>query len=196
MRALFIVAFAAFGCSHNIGDTCQTNVDCLFDGTRFCDTSSPDGQGYCTIEGCEFNTCPGEAVCIRFLTPVLDEPCTIPPPLAGANGKPQPQPLGQADCPHVDDRCVCDSASGGVCAPPTPVMSPPSPSPSPHVGNGHCAPETSERRWCQLHCSSNGDCRSGYECRPTGTLGAEPIPTLETPAGEPTSFCAPASPPK
>ena len=44
-----------------------------------CDTSSPDGQGYCTIEGCDWNTCPSEAVCIRFFTPVLDEACTIPP---------------------------------------------------------------------------------------------------------------------
>jgi hypothetical protein len=175
MRALPLFIAATWfvgGCGHNIGDSCTVNVDCQPDGTRFCDTSAP--SGYCTFDGCDFNTCPGEAVCIRFLTPVLDEPCTLPTDRA--------VPLGRADCPHADDRCVCDKAVKGVCQ---------------GAGlNGHCAPEATERRWCQLRCSDNGDCRDEYECRSTGSLGAEPVPTLQTPQGEPANFCAPSRPPQ
>jgi hypothetical protein len=187
MRALFIVATAALGCGHNIGDECQTNVDCLFDGTRFCDTSPPDGKGYCTIEGCDWNTCPSEAVCIRFLTPVLDESCTLPLDKA--------VPLGRSDCPHADDRCVCDNAVNGVCQQVKDkdgnLVLDMNGNPVPYA---HCAPEATERRWCQKTCGSDGDCRTNYECRATGTLGAEPVPTLETLTGLPATFCAPKRP--
>jgi hypothetical protein len=162
-------AFVMAGCGHNVGDTCQTNVDCQPDGTRFCDTSAP--SGYCTIDGCDVGTCPDEAVCIRFLTPVLNEPCTFDPM----------HPNSRADCPHADDRCVCDQAINGNC-----------PSTSP---NGHCAPEATERRWCQYKCDSNADCRAQYECRSTGTFGAEPVPSLSNPSGSPAKFCAPNAPP-
>jgi hypothetical protein len=167
--AILIVFSVAAGCGKSIGDECKTNVDCQTDGTRFCDTSPRDGKGYCTIDGCDVNTCPDEAVCIRFLTPVIDEPCTLPTDVA--------VPLGRADCPHADDRCVCDNAVNGVCQ-----------------GSAHCAPETTERRWCQKKCGDNGDCRENYECRSTGTLGAEPVPTLQNLTGSPQHFCAPKRP--
>jgi hypothetical protein len=170
MRALLLALAVVAGCGHNIGDQCKVNVDCQPDGTRFCDTSPPDGKGYCTIDGCNENTCPDEAVCIRFLTPVLDEPCTLP--------SDQAVPLGRFDCPHADDRCVCDKATNGICT----------------DGLGHCAPESTERRWCQKKCGNNGDCRENYECRSTGTLGAEPVPTLSNLTGSPQSFCAPKRP--
>jgi len=175
MRSFAVAAVAALalnlwgaGCSHNIGDSCSNNVDCQPDGTRFCDTAPPGG--YCTIQGCDVNTCPGEAVCIRFLTPVLDEPCTYN----------DDQPNTQQDCPHVDDRCVCDISIKNVC----------------ENGIGHCASENSEQRWCEKKCSKNGDCRSGYECRSTGTFGAEPVPTLNNPKGSSAKFCAPKAPPE
>jgi hypothetical protein len=154
------------GCGHNIGDNCSTNVDCQPDGTRFCDTSAING--YCTIDGCDDGTCPDEAVCIRFLTQVPDEPCSYD----------AAHPNSRSDCPRVDDRCVCDATVKSVCQ-----------------GSAHCAPEASERRWCQLKCSSNGDCRTDYECRSTGTFGAEPVPTLTNASGTPAKFCAPMAPP-
>jgi hypothetical protein len=173
MRSAFVIAVVSFligGCTRNVGDSCKTNVECQADGTRFCDTSAP--EGYCTVDGCDVNTCPDEAVCIRFLTPLLDSPCTVTPGM--------PVPLGRADCPNADDRCVCDHATNGACG----NMSP----------NGHCAPETTERRWCQYKCEENGDCRAGYECRSTGTLGAEPVPELTNLSGSPAKFCAPNAP--
>jgi len=40
-------------------------------------------------------------------------------------------------------------------------------------------------------CSHDNDCRDGYECRSTGTFGAEAIPTFDSPpAGNPAQFCA------
>jgi hypothetical protein len=164
-RAVLAVAAVAAaqvlaGCGHNIGDNCTANVDCDPTGTRFCDVSAPNG--YCTIEGCDFNTCPDEAVCIRFFTQVKDEPCTV----------------GQPGC-RADELCVCDMTVSGKCAGDAP--------------NGHCAPQTSERRWCQLKCDNNGDCRTGYECRSTGTLGAEPVPTLSNPTPSAAKFCAPTA---
>jgi hypothetical protein len=35
----------------------------------------------------------------------------------------------------------------------------------------HCAPRTSERRFCVDSCSDNSDCRGGYDCRLAGTEG-------------------------
>src|SRR5262249_56634952 len=61
-------------CGKKIGDACQPPSDCAPDGNRLCELNSPDG--YCTIRGCDFGTCPSEAVCVRFY-PGLDNapPC-------------------------------------------------------------------------------------------------------------------------
>lgn len=161
--AALIALFAALaGCGHNVGDPCSVNIDCSIAGDRFCDTSEPGG--YCTIDGCDLNTCPSEATCVRFFTPVQDEPCQF--------GKPYPD----NGC-RVDERCLCDNSQSGMC-----------------VNNeAHCAPDASEHRWCQLKCGSDSDCRSGYECRETGTLGAEPVPAPDG-GTMPAKFCAPATP--
>src|SRR5262245_31226593 len=37
------------------------------------------------------------------------------------------------------------------------------------LSNGLCAPRASERRFCALKCSNDGDCRDQYECRLLGT---------------------------
>jgi len=63
---LGLMTVIAAGCGKEIGDECLAGTDCATDGTRSCDTSS--SQGYCTIQGCDFDTCPDEAVCIRFFT--------------------------------------------------------------------------------------------------------------------------------
>jgi hypothetical protein len=164
--ALGLLMLAAVaGCGHNIGDSCKTNVDCSPAGDRFCDTSSQDG--YCTIEGCDQSTCPSEAVCVRFFTALPARPCTFDEVLPGS----------RSDC-RADERCLkCDSTD------PTCMVSGP--------GSGLCAPESSERRWCEKTCQHDSDCRSGYVCRSTGMLGAEPVPTLDMAAGVPAKFCGP-----
>lgn len=63
--ALALTALAALSaCGKKIGDACQITSDCSSDNDRLCDVSPPDG--YCTIAGCDFGTCPSEAVCVRF----------------------------------------------------------------------------------------------------------------------------------
>ncbi|MBK9030990.1 MAG: hypothetical protein IPL61_06580 [Myxococcales bacterium] len=49
-----------------IGDECSSSLDCGdgTDQTSICDQQSPGG--YCTELGCDWNTCPDEAVCVRF----------------------------------------------------------------------------------------------------------------------------------
>lgn len=194
-RTLIAAALAAAfaltaGCSHNVGDSCSSNVDCSPLGDRFCDVSAP--SGYCTIEGCDVtlvagvptDSCPTEAVCVRFFAPIAGKSCD---PMASPNG-----------C-ALDERCLCDrtdpnhperclagtaTTDGGA-----PIIA-------------HCAPESSERRDCMRLCSKDGDCRQpDYECRQTGTDGAEPVPRsallytsadggkYAVPNGPPASFC-------
>lgn len=163
------------GCGSQIGDACTSNVDCSPLGTRFCDLSSLNG--YCTEADCTTTSCPGDSVCIRFFTPVDNETCDT---------SQEPIPFSQATCPDVDDRCVCDdtvvdkSAPGGVSC----------------VNSvGHCAPSATERHWCMAKCDHDGDCREGYECRQTGTFGAEPLPAFNNGYGTPAKFCAPTPTP-
>ena len=66
MRFVPLLLVFAFGCGKEIGDECVVSSDCSPNGDRQCDTSTK--QGYCTIQGCDFNTCPEEAVCVRFFT--------------------------------------------------------------------------------------------------------------------------------
>jgi hypothetical protein len=69
MRAL-VLAFSIFGlasaagCAPQIGDSCTTSVNCSVNGDRVCDGAQPGG--YCSIESCEADTCPEDAVCVRF----------------------------------------------------------------------------------------------------------------------------------
>jgi hypothetical protein len=175
-RAFLVVALlavTAVGCGHNIGDSCNSNVDCDPTGLRFCDISAP--SGYCTIDGCDVGTCPDEATCVRFFTVVLSEPCdhSMPPLMNGC---------------RVDEFCVCDATDdGGHCI--VPDVTPP----MVDEMHAHCAPETTERRWCQKKCGGDGDCRAGYSCRSTGTAGAEPVPTVDMLSGVPAKFCAPGT---
>jgi hypothetical protein len=71
--ALVALAFLS-ACGKKIGDSCQIPSDCSSDADRICDLSAPDG--YCTIAGCDFATCPSEAVCVRFYPGADDSsPC-------------------------------------------------------------------------------------------------------------------------
>jgi hypothetical protein len=67
MRFLIVVVVAALavaGCGKQIGDACIVSSDCSTDGSRVCDNSQ--FEGYCTIQGCDYSTCPPEGSCIRF----------------------------------------------------------------------------------------------------------------------------------
>lgn len=66
MRYLVLGVLLAAGCGKEIGDECIVASDCSPNGDRQCDVSSQGG--YCTVRGCDFNTCPDEAVCVRFFT--------------------------------------------------------------------------------------------------------------------------------
>jgi hypothetical protein len=63
---LAIAVAALSGCGKEIGDSCVVSSDCSPNGDRQCDNSQK--EGYCTIMGCDFSTCPEEAVCVRFFT--------------------------------------------------------------------------------------------------------------------------------
>ncbi|MBW2733702.1 MAG: hypothetical protein JRH20_15045 [Deltaproteobacteria bacterium] len=43
------------------------------------------------------------------------------------------------------------------------------------LSSGFCAQRSLESRFCMARCDDGGDCRDGYECRTTGTLGAEAV---------------------
>src|SRR5947209_19955019 len=138
-RLVAVMLFSALAaCGHSIGDSCHTNVDCATDGTRFCDISSP--SGYCSIDGCDITTCPSEAICVRFLTPLLDKSCNGDQLMDGFNPD-------SSKC-SLDQRCVCNNII----------------QPSGHCSAWYCAPEASERRWCMKGCSADTDCRAGYRC--------------------------------
>lgn len=65
-RLLVVVVATALavGCGKEIGDDCSLNIDCDPEGQRTCDLASPDG--YCTIPGCTFDSCPEESICVSF----------------------------------------------------------------------------------------------------------------------------------
>ena len=65
IAALLLLALALGACGKKIGDECKDGVDCNSeDNARTCDLSQPGG--YCTVDGCDENSCPGESVCVRF----------------------------------------------------------------------------------------------------------------------------------
>jgi hypothetical protein len=73
MRSALLVALVALvalvgaaGCGKEIGDACILDSDCDANGLRDCDSSQR--EGYCTIQGCDYDTCPEDSACIRFFS--------------------------------------------------------------------------------------------------------------------------------
>jgi hypothetical protein len=94
LSVLTVALLGAAGCGDEIGDSCSISSDCSAQGDRICDRNSPDG--YCTILGCDFDTCPEEAICVRFFPAAqTDISCE-----------------NDTDC-TVDELC----ALGGFCVP-------------------------------------------------------------------------------
>ncbi|MCA9664313.1 MAG: hypothetical protein KC503_01960 [Myxococcales bacterium] len=156
LAAIALLVAAGLGCSRNIGDDCSVNLDCSTQGDRICDTAQ--FEGYCTVEGCGINTCPEEAVCVRFFpTKFLSKPC---------------DPATEDAVNIAPDKVTNDCRGDEVC-----------------LSSGHCALFSLERRFCMLKCEDNSDCRSGYECRSTGTAGAEALRDRNDPNLRVTKFC-------
>lgn len=76
LSLVFCLGLAA-GCGKQIGDACIVSSDCSIDGSRICDTVGTK-DGYCTIVGCDYATCPEEAVCVRFFAGgFTNKPCDV-----------------------------------------------------------------------------------------------------------------------
>lgn len=103
---LFAVALMVLGaCGKEIGDACVIGSDCSPNGDRLCDPSSIDG--YCTIQGCDYSTCPDEATCIRFFTGSFSNKTCDPAASADAcRNNPE-------SCCTVDELC----SIAGQCVP-------------------------------------------------------------------------------
>ncbi len=102
--ALAVFALAAAACGSEIGDSCLVGTDCDPNGQRICDNSQPDG--YCTIDGCDYNTCPGEAECVRFyIGQFTNRPCN-------PDTEDLPASNGTNDC-NPDEACTL----AGQCVP-------------------------------------------------------------------------------
>lgn len=172
---LLVLAVLSAACGMKIGDSCSIASDCSSNNSRVCDTFSRGG--YCTIQGCDFNTCPNEAVCVRFFPTIVGRsPCT-----------------DQSQC-SSDESCT----SAGLCIPADSACNSQSDCASDEFCTvaGACAPRSIEVRFCMLSCTSNGDCRDGYECRTLDLMrkhGGEPVPDPNAPtAAVPDQpFCAP-----
>ncbi|HUJ57339.1 MAG TPA: hypothetical protein VLX92_02565 [Kofleriaceae bacterium] len=156
MKSLIVIAIAAAaGCGQEIGDSCSVDSDCDPTGTemRTCDVTQP--SGYCTMQGCDYDTCPSEAVCVSFFMGSFEnEMCTYPDDPTKA-------------C-SLDEVCTLQ---------------------------GECTPRNSEVRFCMRKCSSNGDCRDGYECRTYDEMishGGQPVlaPGLTLSSQDAPKFCA------
>jgi hypothetical protein len=168
LLTLLLAGWAAAGCSKHVGDGCSTNIDCAQDGTRICDLSQPGG--YCTVDGCDDTSCPG-SICVRF----FDQRYST-------RFCPNADPGTAGECP-VNEPCIDVCRVDELC-----VVCGPDPS-QPNPINC-CVQSASERRYCAATCGDDGDCRGGYVCRESYTLGS--LALLSDPAASKTAkFCAP-----
>lgn len=100
------------GCGHEIGDSCTFSTDCSPNGDRLCDSASP--QGYCTVFGCDYSTCPDEAVCVQFFTGnFANIPCDYDPAQAADPGHPRVCSLDELCA--LDGHCVPRSSEIRYC---------------------------------------------------------------------------------
>jgi hypothetical protein len=116
MRALMrlFVLFAltvAAGCGQQIGDSCVTSEDCSIDGSRACDNTMRDG--YCTILGCDYDTCPGESACVRYFTGgFTNRPCN---PNTEDRGATPTNDCSLDELCSLESECVPRSAESRFC---------------------------------------------------------------------------------
>jgi hypothetical protein len=185
MRLVAIaVVLGVTGCAARIGDPCSTGSDCSDDGLRICDRTSPGG--YCTQAACDYDTCPGEAVCVRFFS------------------------IGNASAICAS---TMDCADGQVCSPAGGCVPPSVRTCNPDLEDrqadqdnctfdeictfsGVCVPQNAELRFCMNKCDNPSGCRDGYECRDADLMkihGGQPaIDPTAVESTAPQAFCAAA----
>jgi hypothetical protein len=207
---LLLVVVLAGACGKEIGDACAIASDCSPNGDRLCDPDSSSPVGYCTIMGCDYSTCPGEAACIRFFTGSFANRVCDPARLPNALKAPGEMCMANAECSGNICNILPPPQSGepppGMCAPCTQDQQCASFC-NLATGNcdecsldetcaleGQCVPRSSEVRYCMRTCDSDGDCRDGYECRDLEKMkahGGEPLlaPGVPIDAHAP-KFCA------
>ena len=100
------------GCGKEIGDSCLVSTDCGSDSNLICDQASFDG--YCTIPGCDFGTCPEEAVCVRFFTASFEDlPCN--PATEDLPGETETNDCGLDEICTLAGQCVPTSSEVRFC---------------------------------------------------------------------------------
>jgi len=170
MRSLnSIIALTALlsvaGCGDSIGDPCSLSSECSSRGDRFCDVNSPGG--YCTVFGCDHDTCPEEAICVRFFS--------VAETNLACDSQTEDCDPDNAACTSATDDCTADE----LC-----------------TLSGSCVPRTAESRFCMLRCGGIDECREQYECRDEALMrvhGGEPVPIPgEGLSDDLEAFCAPA----
>jgi hypothetical protein len=109
-----VAVLAVFGaCGKEIGDGCIISTDCSPNGDRVCDPSS--FGGYCTIQGCDVSTCPGESACIRFFTGSFsNKECDHDPEHPADDSKP-PRVCSLDELCALNDHCVARSSEVRFC---------------------------------------------------------------------------------
>jgi hypothetical protein len=107
---LLVAGLGALGllgaCSKEIGDACSFSTDCDPNGGRVCiDASASGGDGYCSVQGCDYSTCPDEAACVQFFTgDFANRPCD---PMQVADSSQDCTP--EVNCCSVDELCSLEA---------------------------------------------------------------------------------------
>jgi hypothetical protein len=102
---LVAAALLSVACGRKIGDSCKSSIDCSQESERLCDISQPDG--YCTVEGCDEQSCPDSAVCIRFFPRLfLTRKC-------GAGCSAEEICVDDSCAPRASERRYCAHPCGG-----------------------------------------------------------------------------------
>ena len=100
--ATSLLGLLVVGCGSEIGDGCENSLDCSPEGNRLCDRSESSPGGYCTVRGCDHDSCPDDAVCVRFYSSHFpDRACT-----------PETEDISTDDC-VPDEECTLRN----TCAP-------------------------------------------------------------------------------
>jgi hypothetical protein len=157
--ALLPFALVLAACQPKIGDPCVRAIDCSIRGERQCDLSNapfdPNEEGECTIENCAYGTCPSEGTCVAaYGSAFLTISCNP------AREDTWSEAQNGSALPPLD-LCAADE----LCLP-----------------EGLCGYILSVRTSCRLECKKDSDCRSGYECRATGSGGVYVSPNPNNPS--------------
>ena len=154
LAALSCATALLAGCQPKIGDPCKRAVDCGINVIRQCDVSNAPRDPKREGE-CIVENC-SFGVCPKEAVCIK----VYASEFLSVSCDPELEDVPTADGLFVNDDC----APNEVCLP-----------------EGLCADEITSRTSCRLECKDDGDCRSNYECMPTGLNGVYVAPDPENP---------------